>query len=293
MNTQALAVMMALLVCAAPALSQEELLHTSALTVGAEIDMAADRLNLMPAPAPAPGSRLSNPQLRLEGGDLILDYELQPGSVRQYYQISLEATLNGRPLALRRENLSGDLGQRLTVSEPGGSRRILITNLLEDYPTLRGTLALTLSARLFGPRELPLNIDCSTPPTFAFKQQRWHLAAAGVGAAALFGGQLFNSRSDKEYDDYLRSPNAGVAEPFFQQARSDHQTYLSLTYAGAAILALDAGWWLVRYLGHKRRLRLYEKYCNPGTGLQWQPAYRLDTRSGTATVGVSLQYRFR
>lgn len=122
-------------------------------------------------------------------------------------------------------------------------------------------------------------IDCSLPrPDFGFKKQIPHWAGLAAGALLIGLGQVALDNSDEDYMRYEASrrnyldSNGDIAfkenaQPFFQEARDNHRTYRALTYAGIAVIGLDAAWFAYRWLKHRKKVKLYEQYCTEGLSL--------------------------
>lgn len=275
---------------AASTFAQDQLLRTSAQSLNTEIDLARDQLTVTDRSQSIAEANLSNLNLRLEGGNLIIGYQLQGTGRNEYYQVGLAVTLDGQPLRIPPESLSGDLGAEIFAEERLTLKRIIWINPLETYPTLRGSLAITLTAELYGAVALPFNIDCDNPPSFTGKEQLPHFIAAGVGLGSVLIGQALLSSADDTYEnDYLTSSTATDAEPFFEDANSQRHTALTLTYAGATILAVDAGWYLWRLFRYKSQQKAFEQYCPKGN-VRVRPLYRRGVPGGgNAVVGLKVK----
>lgn len=268
---------------------QDQLLNTSSLSVEAEVDLAREQLSVTRRSEAASDARITNINLRLQEGNLVIGYELTEAGRNAYYRVALTLTLDGRPLSPRPESLSGDLGDNITTEGHATLKRIIWATPLETYPSLRGKLEARLTVQLFGTVGLPFNIDCAHPPSFTPPQQLPHYLAAGVGLGSVLIGQALVSNADDTYNNsYLTAETAVAAEPYFTDATNQRHTGLILTYAGAGVLAADAVWYVVRLVRYTKQRKAFERYCNPA-GVSVRPVYRPALPGGgTPVVGLRI-----
>ncbi len=238
--------------------AQPQVLNSSSRTFRATVNLAAGQLSDQQLSAGTATSDLEDLSLQLRNGDIIVSYRLKnPDDREDFYLTALTATLNGVPLPAAPEFLSGDVGTPLTS---GGQRQITWSGLLEKYVNLEGELTITLTAERWG--ELQLPVDCDNPPSFTSKQRVPYYIAAGLGAAAIGIGQIFRAQRDDKYQEYENTRNYDAATPIYNDANSKHHTYLILTYAGAGIIVADAVLYIIRQSRYKKKLRLYQEFCN-------------------------------
>ncbi|MCB0580964.1 MAG: hypothetical protein KDD10_16840 [Phaeodactylibacter sp.] len=243
--------------------AQPEVLQSATRSISAEIDLANGKLNPAPSASQAPANLIQRLDLEAKDYDLIINYSLAPAEPDQYYQVTLNAELDGEPIRPAPEHLQGELGQPVT----GTNHAISWTRLLEQYINLEGKISFTLHAELWGERILP--IDCDVVPSFSGKQRLPHYIAAGAGALAIGAGQLFKNQSNDIYDnEYLASETLAEAQPRYDDANGKHHTYLILTYAGAAVLAVDAAWYIIRQIRYNKKMKLYKQYCPDAVGIR-------------------------
>ena len=202
---------------------------------------------------------------------------------------SPEFSLNGKRLPLlAHDELRGDWGQPI---QPG-SRQITWINVFDRYLNLKGELTVSLTANLWGTRVLPY--DCSLgAPSFTSKQRMPYYLAAGLGAASIGVGQIFKQQSDNIYnDEYLTANSVSEAEDPFNRANNANQTYVILTYAGAAILVTDAVLYLIRQGKYQKNLKLYNQWCRDGS-ISLRPAVDFSSpASPSGTIGLNLKLTF-
>ena len=241
------------------ALAQPEVLGLSTGEVSCEIDLAAGQLTKILV-----GGNLGDiqdMQLSQKNGELVLDLKLRKTDDPENYYLlkDLKLVLDGNPVVLLPEQIKGWTDQM----QGGEGYQLVFSSLLDRFINLQGKLSVIASIERWGEFKLP-GIDCSDPPpAFTGKQRASYYIAAGVGAAAIGMGQYFRVKSEDVYDNqYLTAPSQDVATPIYEDANGKHHTYLILTYAGSVILAADVIWYFVRDSRVRRRLGLYNEYCN-------------------------------
>lgn len=207
-----------------------EILNTYRASIITDIDVAAGKIAISSYP-PVENSPLKSLHIGLQYGELHIEYQLSPLSREdQYYEIVPTVLLNDTELkGILFQNMLGDVGKLSS----GGSKKMIWTQILEEYGNLAGTLTLTLTVNIWGPIIL---YDCDFgPPVFSTKQKLPYYIGAGVGIAGLAGGGLSGNANGK-----------------------------TLTALGGAILLVDGILYLFREGKYKRDLKNYNIYCQPG-----------------------------
>ena len=231
--------------------------------------------------------------LTIENGDLIIEYKLPPNKEKEYYSVGVAFQRNGIPLEPRPENLRGSLGRRIIVQKGDTLRRITWVDLLENYVNLDDTLTVTLTIVQNGLIPGCLDVPCHLGLPDIDRTPFIIAGAVGVGLIGI--GQIFDRRSDDRYEEYANlkpSENPEVEpESLYQDANGKHHTYLGLTYAGLAVLTVDAVWWLVKELQVRRDRRQYRQCCRE-SAFQWQPVMDLSDGYAAGQVGVKLRVKF-
>jgi hypothetical protein len=279
-------------------------------TVTAKIDMVDESVQLLsysvqfgerlvqisayPAGVPDSTLYLVEDPLTLRRGDLIIEYKLPPTGKEEYYSVAVDFELDGQPLVPAPESLEGAVGRPITVRGRDAIQRIIWTNLLENYINLSGTLTVRLTAVLNGLMPGCLQVNCAAGiPTF---NRTPFIIAGAVGAGLIGVGQIFDSKSDDRYEAYENfkpSESPGVdPEEFYQDANGKHHTYLGLTYAGIAVLAVDAAWYLVKELKFRRDRRLFQRCCREIAAVRLQPVIDIPAGSAVGQAGIKLQVNF-
>ncbi|WP_421799177.1 hypothetical protein [Haliscomenobacter sp.] len=227
--------------------------------------------------------------LRLEDADLQLAYEL--GSTEKGFNYITSVLLlnqTGRvitPLPFKAKGALGSLTEG-TV----GLRSMTWLDALEDVLIFGQKYQLVLSAELWG------NVDCAdVRPAFTLGQQLPHLGIAAGGLILTGIGQFQKSKKIDAYNTYKsyysNNQPYKLAQPFFDQAKDYEKEARLYTYAGWAVLSLDAAVYLYRALNTMARQKQYDKYCgNQSFSL------RLDTRplgDGSNAMKVQLAFNLK
>ena len=224
--------------------------------------------------------------LRLEDADLQLAYEL--GSTEKGFNYITSVLLlnqTGRVITPLPFKAKGDLG-----SLPEGTvglRSMTWLDALEDVLIFGQKYQLVLSTELWG------NVDCAdVRPAFTLGQQLPHLGIAAGGLILTGIGQFQKSKKIDAYNTYKNYHANGesyeLAQPFFEQAKDYEKNARLYTYAGWAVLSLDAAVYLYRALNTKARQKKYDKYCGKESF-----SMRLDTRPlGDGSKGMQVQFAF-
>ncbi|MCB0633242.1 MAG: hypothetical protein R2824_23330 [Saprospiraceae bacterium] len=256
-----------LLILSGRAYAQMEILESAAPKVTSVINLIQE--GITPGIVEGATAKISQLQLSIEKGDVVLSYQLPVLEDDQFYEVMPQIKLDGKALIIAPDEYRGDLGR--TVAP--GSRRIIWLNPLERYVNLTGQLEVQLLVNIWGERQKPY--DCSLgSPTFTAKQRLPYLVAAGVGVASVGVGQLFRKQKETTYDDYINADTKTASDPIYLDANSKNHTYLILTWTGTAILAADAVLYLIRQKRYKRNLNYYETYCKSGS-TSFQPLIEL------------------
>lgn len=284
-----------LLIIAQTAAAQKrvELLKAEKKIIEVQFDLAKNIFKITSQSKTGNQSILSLNDIQFSDKEIQIKYTHLDFSGTKYYRVRLEAALDGVLLPIVSENILGSNGADVLLEEALQERSLIWTNLVEDYIQLQGVLQITLYAEAFGSKELPFNVDCGVKPQFTNRQQLPYLGVAIVGAGSLLAGQQFRRSSEEDYALYLSQETAEAAEPFFLSANDKHHKELVFTYSGAALLAGDLIWYLIRQRRYKRRLKTYQKFCQPTEEISLRPALRIDTQEAMALqAGLRFQLQF-
>ncbi|MDH3648905.1 MAG: hypothetical protein OEQ53_04435 [Saprospiraceae bacterium] len=270
-------------------LAQVQQLGTSVFRIEAEVNLLEDHFNATEQPGQQ-GTMLRNVQTAWEKSDLVIDYELPRSEDEQYYQVSLEVSLDGNKLLIHPDDLLGDVGS--IVNNPVAARQIIWTRLLDRYGQLAGNLSIELTAVFWGKPSLPFGVDCANMPTFSGKQKLMHYVIAGVGAATLGASFVVGNEAQDIYDNqYLAESFEQAAEPFYQDANDKRHQELVLRYAGITLLSLDAIWYVYRSIRYRQKLRTFEEFCGDSV-VRINPFYKSNYTDQGSQMGLKLTYRF-
>jgi hypothetical protein len=227
--------------------------------------------------------------LRLEDADLQLAYELG-ATEKGFNYISSVLLLNqaGRVITPLPFKAKGDLGS--LPEGTAGLRSMTWLDALEDVLLFGQKFQLVLSIELWG------NVDCAdVRPAFTLSQQLPHLGIAAGGLILTGIGQFQKSKKIEAYNTYKSYHTNGeskeLAQPFFEQAKNYEKDARLYTYAGWAILSLDAAVYLYRALNTKAKQKQYDKYCGKDSF-----SLRLDTRplgDGSKAMQVQLAFNLK
>lgn len=271
------------------AVAQVQQLGTSVFRIEARVNLLANQFALEAEPNQQ-GSLLRNVQITWEKFDIVVAYELPRTEGEQYYEIILEASLDGEKLPMHPDDQWGDVGR--VVNEEGTIKQIIWTGLLDRYKQLDGNLSIQLRVGFWGKPSLPFGVDCDNLPVFTSKQKLPHYIIAGIGAGALGASFIVGNEAQDIYDNqYLAESFEQAAEPFYQQANDKRHQELILRYAGIGLLSLDAAWYIYRSIRHSQRLKTFEEFCGDSV-VQINPYYKSWQSSGGSQLGLQLTYRF-
>lgn len=271
------------------ALAQIQQLGTSSHRIEAEINLLQNRFDLNAEPSQQ-GSLLRNVQITWEKSDIVVTYELPRTEGEQYYQITLEASLDDNKLVLHPDDQWGDVGR--VVNQEGNAKQIIWTGLLDRYKQLDGNLSIELSAGFWGKPSLPFGVDCDQMPVFSSKEKLPHYIIAGVGVGALAVSYVIGNEAQDIYDNqYLAESFEQAAEPFYQEANDKRHQELILRYAGIGLLSLDAAWYIYRSIRHRQRLKTFEEFCGDSV-VRVNPYYQSRHSTRGSQLGLQLTYRF-
>lgn len=225
-------------------------------------------------------------QLGLQDADMRLEYELNPSEDNFNYIISVllldQAKRAITPLPFKAKGDLGALPQGVA-----GLRSLSWLDALEDVLIFGQKYQLVLSTELWG------TVDCEEErPTFKLTQQLPHFGIAAAGLVLTGIGQFQKSKKVDAYNTYKNYHANGeiyeLAQPFYEQAKDYDKEARLYTYAGWAVLSLDAAVYLYRVFNVKARQKMYDKYCDPKT-----TSLRLDTRPlGDGSKAMQIQLAF-
>jgi len=224
--------------------------------------------------------------------EIIISYTSLLPEGGEYFKPSISFRMNNEQLEVVPENLFGAVQKEMTFTEELEQHQIIWTNLTKEYIELKGQLEITLSVEIFGTRQLPYDVDCGIKPTFTNKQKMPFYTAGIVGAGSLVAGQLLERKAQTDYEDLYRTQKSETdAEPFYQDANGTHHTAFIMTYAGAAILAVDAIWFFIKQRRYKKQLDTYNEFCNPELSIR--PFLENNSPNNFALQpGLRLKYNF-
>ena len=245
--------------------------------------------------------------LAIQSGELVVYYHLPQreaptiprskdktsSKVDFSYNISLDFTLDGQPLAPEPQYLIGDIGTGITPRMEGSPFRIHWTHLLQDYVNLQGVLTASLKVEEYTNLLVLLELNCQEAPSFNFEQRLPYYLAAGAGAGLIVLGIFEEERSQDIYDnDYATSTSFRRALPLYNKANNKHHNYIIFTSVGSAILLADAVLYFRRSKRYRQDKKIYDQYCSDKP-LSIKPMLELPLgQSPGGQLGFRLAYTF-
>jgi len=203
--------------------------------------------------------------LRLEGSDLVLEYQPQKTADILSYDITLRLQLaDGQtinPLAYELSN----------VEQAGGTSRLVWLDAVEYLPDFSAGYSLHVRRSLMGA------VNCEgRRPTFSLKKQLPHYAAGSVGLVLVGLGQVYRDQRDTYYSDYQKNWADGLPVPDDKNnkqktAVEKNRNASICTWTGLAILGVDALLFVWRGQKIKKKQRVYDKFCGTSTSFNLRP----------------------
>ena len=270
---------------------QTELLKKEVFQNKVKINLAENLLELNSSLSTANEDVINVSNIELIDKELVISFNSQTLENGEYFLSKLQVLLDGQPIVIEPENLFGEFDKKIEFQQASQSHKILWTNLMEDYINLKGQLEITLITEIYGTRDLPYNVDCGIKPSFTKKQKLPFIIAGVLGAGSVGAGQIFNNKSDDQYQTYLSQETFDAADPFYQDANKNAKRGEILTIAGASVLAVDAIWFFIKQRRFKKQLETYNEFCNPEK-LNIQPTIGFEPSSNTINSGLTLTLNF-
>jgi hypothetical protein len=268
----------------------DRVLETDTDTLQVVMTAAAGKLaitwkELVDSKSPARKEFLSITDVQLYDGDLILLYKLPKPDRGHYYQTRVRL----RQLVVDSLSLSQErILPSSTVSAENFEleKRIVWANLTEDALFYGQTYQIYLTVENWG------EINCTAVrPEFGIARQWPHYTLAGVGLTLLGAGQIYRQQKESAYSEYenlwLQGKSQEDANRPFSNAQRSHESAKTLTYAGWAVMGVNALWAAYRYRRVKRAQREYDKYCADGLShSKMRPTFSLTPNS----LGLALHF---
>lgn len=270
---------------------QTELLKKEVFQNKVKINLTENLLELNSSLSTANEDVINVSNIELIDKELVISFNSQTLENGEYFLSKLQVLLDGQPIVIEPENLFGEFDKKIEFQQASQSHKILWTNLMEDYINLKGQLEITLVTEIYGTRDLPYNVDCGIKPSFTKKQKLPFIIAGVLGAGSVGAGQIFNNKSDDQYQTYLSQETFDAADPFYQDANKNAKRGGILTIAGASVLAVDAIWFFIKQRRFKKQLETYNEFCNPEK-LNIQPTIGFEPSSNTINSGLTLTLNF-
>ena len=231
---------------------------------------------------------VSNVNLRVsEDRDMVtITYDLARNSRIPFYDIRVQLTLGGRPIA-KPAGLSGDLGPQVAA----GLGKKIIWDTKQDVTALEGELKVDVTTA-------SLSTDNAGGPCAPIRTVPVLAGLGGVavtGLGLLVGGLGQKGEGDELYAVYRDNtdPSAAVynslsRDEHYQEANGKHKGGSWLAAGGGAVLVAGGAVLVTRLL----KIGAYNKRCREGmTATLPEPRLRLEAASAGGP-GVAVVYRF-
>ena len=273
--------------------AQVEVLKTEKHLIDAQFDLSNNEFKILSSGENSKDDFLKITSIRYEEKEIQIDFSNLDFTGAEYYRLQVSASLEEIILPIRPENILGAVNKNILIEDAPELQTLVWTNLVEDFVALKGRLKITLYTEIYGRKELPYKVNCGVKPEFTNKQKMPFLIAALAGTGSLVTGQLFKQASDKEYADYLSQETFEVANPILLSANDKHHKDLVFTSVGAALLAGDVIWFLIRQRRYKKQIATYRKFCKPTEELTIRPVFEVDPKSTLVLqTGLNIKWRF-
>ena len=273
--------------------AQVEVLKTEKHLLDVQFDLSTNEFEIRSSGENSKDDFLKIASIRYEEKEIQIDFSNLDFTGAEYYRLQMSATLEDAALSIKPENILGAVNKNILISDTRELQTIVWTNLVEDFVELKGRLKITLSTEIYGRKELPYKVNCGVKPEFTNKQKMPFLIAALAGVGSLATGQIFKQASAREYADYLRQETFEVANPILLSANDKHHKDLVFTSVGAALLAGDVIWFLIRQRRYKKQITTYRKFCSPTEDLSIRPVFEVGPKDAVVLqTGLNIKWRF-
>ncbi|MEM8524588.1 MAG: hypothetical protein AAGG68_08085 [Bacteroidota bacterium] len=205
-------------------------------------------------------SLLQPTHLKLERGNLRLNYFLSPPRNDFYYQVQLELeNLSKYPISPNREQIEGQLNEIVLPEQ-----QIIWQDVLSSSLMYQQTHYLKIQYQLYGKE-----ISCDDSPPF-FRKKRDKIIAislAGVGFGLLTTAALIQRpKYNEQYEDYRNSwlleNDSSILSDKLSEAVRQQERYNTLNTFGLGFLAADALVLTFNLANYSNRKKAYKQYCS-------------------------------
>ncbi len=228
--------------------------------------------------------------LELDDAALVLSYQLPPLSAREtgsgfYYEVAIGLIDEYGALAWK--------GDAVRVDRGFNHLRWAWPDALEKGLDFNRSYRLLISTELRG-NLLRLELDCSQEGAFPAGSLAPNIALGGAGLGMLGAGLAYRVSADKNYEDYRQRWSGGrppaEAEPYYEQAKKEARISSALTWAGLAVMSIDAAWYSIRMKKHRSHEQLRRKYCRVGPPAPQQESGLRQQDIRLEGLGLSLRF---
>lgn len=270
--------------------AQVQNLETNRAVNTYQIDLIKDQLTLVSKQTlPQSGENPIAIDAHFQNNELIIDYHFINPSKQGYYVVNLDLRMDNESVQPSQGYLFGDLGK---INTPVvGGKQIIWTNFIQDIPKAIGELELIISIESWGLQYLAYGVDCGEYPTFGFKQKIPFYAGFAVGVGSLVSGVVFKNEAEGHLEQHKLSNVLSIKEKEYQSYTDELRKAEIVTYIGIGIIAADALLYFLRKEKHRKRIRVFEEYCEKAS-LSVQPFLELPTAQTPQQAGLHFSYQF-
>ncbi len=255
-----------------------------------QLDLIKDALVLTQQEMlPTTENKCLNLNVRLYNNELLISYQLDDPGEEGYYIVDLEIEMDGQSIQPHSGFLLGDLG-KINVSG-NEAKQIIWTQVISDLPDAAGELELTVKIEWWGRQYLAYGVNCNEYPTFGFRQKIPFYAGLVGGLGGLVGGAVIKNNAGKHLERHKTSNVLSERMTEYDNYVDQLQAAEIVTYVSIGIIAADALFYFLRKKKHKKRVRVFEEFCNTDR-MSVQPFWNVPTASRSQEIGFHFSYQF-
>ncbi len=234
---------------------------------------------------------LKDCQLKLEGADLIIDFQSERQLKDHQYQLSIWCL---DPF----DNIIFPSKHRLegpTTIETGISEKLIWRNFTEQVLWLDKPMKLNIRTHLYGSLAIKCSDGLPPKPLSDSLMRKIYLTGAilGIGLSSYgLAKRVVAKRAYANYNEkWKTSRPAAEAVDDLKKATDNNSTFKAWTTIGIGILGLTSIVYAENLRIHLRKRKLYRKYCDRTTAILLSPSFN-STPLGSVSMGASLTVRF-
>lgn len=277
-------------------LAQSSLIKTFTKSLKTDYSLATQQITLVEKTDDfhlTKDQRLDFLQVLIQGGDLVIDYELlgfpkAEKGMKIQLDLSVVNALSKYEITALPNQLHGKTS--LPYAPKNQKNQLIWENWVENMKPQGNTLILNLDATLVGRNP----VNCDIIPEWTNRQKIPHYIAAGVGVGLIISSLPVRKESDDLYEQYIVDTFAdkATAQVTYTNANNKHKLANTLIGTGIGIIATDLLSLGIRYLRYKKKRKEFEYYCHPiEESISFQPILERNVIGGHQ-IGFQLSYIF-